>query len=68
MKTIMLIVALGLGTLLVGCDASSEDKTWTSHGRDLETRVVEIKGHEYILMDGYQCGGIIHAESCSCKK
>lgn len=68
MNKLMLIAAIGLGTLLIGCNPSSEDKTWTSHGRDLETRVVEIKGHEYILMYGCYSGAITHAESCSCKK
>lgn len=29
---------------------------------------MEIEGHEYIIFDGYYKGGIIHSESCPCKK
>ena len=27
-----------------------------------------IEGHDYILFDGYRKGGIVHSESCPCKK
>ena len=29
---------------------------------------LEIEGHEYIIFNGYRKGGIIHSESCPCKK
>lgn len=29
---------------------------------------IEIEGHYYIIFDGYQKGGIVHSESCPCKK
>ena len=29
---------------------------------------IEIEGHDYIIFDSYQKGGIIHSESCPCKK
>ena len=29
---------------------------------------IEIEGHDYIIFDGYRKGGIIHSESCPCKK
>lgn len=29
---------------------------------------IEIEGHEYIIFDGFRKGGIIHSESCPCKK
>ena len=29
---------------------------------------LEIEGHEYIIFDGNSKGGIIHSESCPCKK
>lgn len=29
---------------------------------------IEIEGHEYIIFDGMRKGGIIHSESCPCKK
>lgn len=28
---------------------------------------VEVKGHIYIIFDGYYGGNIIHAEHCPCK-
>lgn len=31
-------------------------------------RTVEVKGHEYIIFDGYYKGNIIHSESCPCKE
>lgn len=27
-----------------------------------------IEGHDYVVYDGYNKGGIVHAESCSCKR
>ena len=27
-----------------------------------------IEGHEYIILNGYRKGSIIHSESCPCKK
>ena len=27
-----------------------------------------IEGHDYIVFDGYRKGGIVHSESCPCKK
>ena len=78
MKKLMLIVMVGLGFMLVGCvppsaeNASDRDKDtdnmWNSHGQCASTKVVEIEGHKYVIMIGYKCGGIIHAESCCCKK
>lgn len=76
MKKLMLIAMISLSTMLVGCgefsysheDASDRDKTWILHGRYAMTKVVEIEGHKYIIFDACHGGGIIHAESCSCKK
>lgn len=73
MKKFMLIAMIGLGFMLVGCNTSFEDspdkdKTWILHGNDVVTKVVTIEGHRYVIMDGFKCGGIIHAESCGCKK
>ena len=31
-------------------------------------KIVEIRGHEYIIYYGYQAGGITHSASCSCQK
>lgn len=32
-----------------------------------EVRVVTVKGHEYIIVNGSNRGGIVHSESCPCK-
>jgi hypothetical protein len=75
MKKLMLIVMIGFGTMLVGCgdppsseNVHDKDNTWMPHGQCISTKVIEIEGHKYIIMVGFKCGGIIHAESCSCKK
>lgn len=74
MKKLMFIVMFGLGFILVGCnapsyeDAPNKDNAWMSHSINIATKVVEIEGHKYIIMDGYYSGTIIHAESCRCKK
>ncbi len=79
MRTIAIIgfilMLVGLCPILAGCGASpssenvsNKDNAWISHGIEVMTKVAEIEGHKYIIMDGYYSGGIIHAESCSCKK
>jgi hypothetical protein len=74
MKKLMFIAMISFGFMLVGCSASSyedapdKDNAWMLHGIDIATKVVEIEGHKYIIMDGYYSGTIIHAESCGCKK
>jgi hypothetical protein len=68
------LMLVGLCPILTGCGAppsaenASKDNTWMSHGNCTSTKVVEIEGHKYIIMTGFKCGGIIHAESCTCKK
>jgi hypothetical protein len=68
----MVIIAAAVATaVLAGCygkieDDKDIDKAWTGHGLDCCTKVVEIKGHEYIIMDGPYSGCIIHAASCQC--
>lgn len=74
----MFIAMVGLSTILAGCDCdvhSSENvrnvrdnNTWTYHGGCISTKIIEIEGHKYIIMNGFECGTIIHAESCNCKK
>lgn len=29
---------------------------------------IEFEGHKYIIFSGFRQGGIIHSESCPCKK
>ena len=71
------LMLVGLCPILVGCDAPSsspsfentrDDNTWQPQARCVKTKVVEIEGHKYIIMAGLNCGSIIHAESCKCKK
>lgn len=73
MKKLMFIAMISLSTMLVGCGTSYEaapdkDNSWIQHGNEVTTKVVTIEGHKYIIMDGFHSGGIIHAESCGCKK
>ena len=68
MKKILLAIAIALAA---GCTQEVEDygsAQWVCHGCGIHTKVVEIENHKYILMRGFKCGSIIHAESCPCKK
>ena len=70
-KKITIIAAIAATAILAGCDKVENDKNknlsegWCYHGIYCRTKVVEIEGHKYILMDGNGCG-IIHAASCEC--
>ena len=67
-----IIIAIALAAAACGCEKvvdSQETKTaepWVYHGRELLTKIIELDGHKYIILDGYKCGGIIHAASCPC--
>lgn len=66
-----LIIAAVAAATLCGCGVKVEDDkevnaAWTYHGRDVCTKIVEIDGHKYILIDGTYSGNIIHAASCWC--
>ena len=67
-----MIIAVAAACALTGCiktvDSKEADEAWTNHGDFSWTKVVEIEGHKYILMDGVYSGTIIHAESCPCRK
>lgn len=54
--------------LLVGCevDGGKESKKMVSSADEIY--IVEVEGHKYVIYDGYNQGGIVHAESCPCKK
>lgn len=62
--------AAATAAVLAGCTRVENDKdidkAWTCHGNDCSTKVIEIDGHKYIIMDGYYSGNIIHAASCWC--
>jgi uncharacterized lipoprotein YajG len=36
-------------------------------GTSMSLIIVKLKGHDYVIMDGYKQGGICHAESCLCR-
>ena len=59
-----------IATLVSGCnktnDAPDVDDPWTKHGHYLDTKVIEIESHRYILLTNYRGVDIIHAESCPC--
>ena len=61
------IIAAAAALVLSGCD---EPPGAEKHIDSLSYTVltVEVKGHEYIIFDGYRKGNIIHSESCPCKK
>ena len=70
MKKFLILPILVFG--LTGCIKCTEtpeyDNAWSNHGNCITTKVVQIEGHKYIIMDGLYSGGIIHAESCDCRK
>ena len=66
-----MIIAVAAACALAGCiktvDSKEAEEAWTNHGNACFTKVVEIEGHKYILMDGSYSGTVIHAESCHCR-
>lgn len=48
-------------------EAKAIETVWANHGNCAYTTVIEIEGHKYVLYTGYKSGGVVHAESCSCK-
>jgi hypothetical protein len=67
-----LALALGVAVVLVSCSEGKEVNSETTlqsehNASDIDIKVIEIRGHEYVILDGYKQGGICHAESCPCK-
>lgn len=68
MKEILAILIL-LVALLASCNSSGiktkpTESSYVSYNIFVDT----IRGHEYIILDGFHLGNIIHSESCQCKK
>lgn len=65
MKKILAILIM-LVALLASCDGKNPEirNEVASYSIYVDT----IRGHEYIIYDGYYSGNIIHSESCPCKK
>lgn len=51
--------------LFIGCTPIKGKVT--SNG-SYDIYVEEVEGHKYVVYDGFHSGGIVHAESCPCKK
>lgn len=67
-------LAIASALCLVGCgengDSASAPSNEKCFKRSVSTRIysIRIEGHEYIVFDGTSKGGIIHSESCPCRK
>lgn len=76
MKTIWIGYALVIASAwcLAGCsvndDSASGPLKEKYFKKSASTYIysIEIEGHEYIIFEGFRKGGIIHSESCTCKK
>ena len=44
-------------------ERAARESFWDVSG----VKVVTVKGHEYIIVNGSNRGGIVHSESCPCK-
>jgi len=73
MKKLALVFVVALG--FTSCDnvsvvAPSPDHKEiesASHTGTFTIQLVKFQGHDYVVMDGYNQGGICHSESCPCK-
>ena len=67
-----LVIASAL--CLAGCgindDSASDPSKEKYFKKSVSTCIysIEIERHEYIIFDGAYKGGIVHSESCPCKK
>lgn len=76
MNTILFNGALVIASALclAGCEAKDDAALSPSRARRLRTQtnariyLVEFEGHDYIIFEDYRRGGIVHSESCTCKK
>lgn len=62
----MKYLIIGVVLAFAGCEYG-ERKSYVSTV-STEVYSIEIEGHQYIIFDGAYKGGIIHSESCPCKK
>lgn len=76
MKKILLLFAICTICSCTSTDAEIKalqenlDSVKNSRTRDRiysDIKEVEVKGHIYLIFDGYHAGNIIHAEHCPCK-
>jgi uncharacterized protein YcfL len=67
MKKLALVFVVALG--FTSCDVKTDIQPTSQQtlSVDESIKVIEFKGHEYLIYDGYNSGGICHSESCPCK-
>ena len=76
MKTLWISYTLAIASALclAGCgvkdDSASDPSKEKYFKRSASVCIysIEIEGHEYIVFDGAYKGGIVHSESCPCRK
>jgi hypothetical protein len=76
MKTILFndVLVIASALCLAGCGVKDDSASAPSKEKYFKQSVsthiysIEIEGHEYIIFDGAYKGGIIHSESCPCRK
>ena len=74
MKTLWIgyTLAIASALCLAGCGAKDDSASAPSRERyfkkSASTFIYSIEGHEYIVFDGFRKGGIVHSESCTCKR
>lgn len=67
-------LAIASALCLAGCgvkdDSESAPLTEKYFKKSISENIysIEIEGHEYIIFEGVYKGGIIHSESCPCRK
>lgn len=53
-----------------GLNETNQETDRNYYVKTFSTQVysIVIEGHQYIIFDGCKKGGIVHSESCPCKK
>ena len=52
--------------MMVGCEYEEPESRFGNSTNEIF--VTTVRGHDYVIYDGYCKGGIVHAESCPCKQ
>jgi hypothetical protein len=68
MKKLALVLVVALS--ITSCGKDKPDVQSTADLRidtDESIKVTKFQGHDYIIYDVYESGGICHSESCPCK-
>lgn len=66
--------AIASALCLAGCGVKDDSASAPSKEKYFKQSVsthiysIKIEGHEYIIFDGTYKGGIVHSESCPCRK